>query len=173
MPEALYGNGNFHSRGLFEQCLSVQSDWNGVQSFQGKYCTVFFGSDIVLPGELEDASSLEKEENKESKTNWVSILQFLQWLYAGPSLKEPKVKDTDYYSQYLPSLDYCIPSSCTVEDFRTSIAQLVGSRTIDNVTVDGVSYYTSMVTITDDNYCYTREKIATPPKFDGPDIAMM
>lgn len=169
LPEAFQYSGNYHARGLFDECISAKASWTDT-AFQGQYCTVFFDSAPVMPDELMETNPAESEDKS---TNWVSILQFLEWLYDGPSLKEPKVRDTDYYSKYLPSMDYCIPSSCTVEDFRSSIAQLVGSRTIDNNTYNGTDYYESMVTVTDDRYCYTKEKIEAAPKFDGPDIAVM
>ncbi|XP_059352860.1 nose resistant to fluoxetine protein 6-like isoform X2 [Daphnia carinata] len=168
MPEALYYSGNLHGQGLFDECLSVQAYWTDT-SFQGKYCTVFFDSALVMPWELEE----ETVHYEPKGTNWVGIWQVLEWLYDGPKLKEPKVRDTDRYSRYLSALDYCIPSSCSAEDFRWSIAQLIGGRAIDNTTYEGNSYYTSMVAVSDENYCYTKEKITATPSFDGPDIAVI
>jgi hypothetical protein len=169
-PEALYYSGNFHGLGLFDECVAVQADWTNT-SFQGKYCTVFFDSDLVMPEELEEENPVTGDEMQ--RTNWVGILQVLEWLYNGPKLKEPKVRDTDLNSRYLAALDYCIPSSCTAQDFRLSIAQLIGSRAIDNTTYNDTNYYTSMVAVNDDNYCYTAEQIKATPNFDGPDIAVM
>ena len=168
LPEAWHYSGSYHARGLFDECIEAKASWTNTE-FRGQYCTVFFGSEKVLPEELEETDPATENQ----RSNWVSILQFFQWLYNGPSLKEPKARDTDYYSRYLPSMDYCIPSSCSAEDFRSSIAQLIGSRTIDNRTYDGVNYYYSSVTLTDERYCYTQEKIEAPPNFDGPDIAFM
>lgn len=120
LPEALHYSGNLHGQGLFDECLSVQAYWTNT-SFQGQYCTVFFDSALVVPWELEEEGS----ENNEAKgNNWVGVLQALEWLYDGPKLKQPKVRDTDRNSRYLAASDYCIPSSCTAEDFRLSIAQL-------------------------------------------------
>jgi hypothetical protein len=170
-PEAFYYSGNYHGLGLFDECLSVQADWTNT-SFQGKYCTVFFDSDLVMPEELEEENPVGDE--MQQRTNWVGILQFLEWIENGPKLKQPKVRDTDLNSRYLAGLDYCIPSSCSAEDFRSSIAQLIGSRVIDNITTyNDTSYYISMVAINDDNYCYTAEQIKATPNFDGPDIAVM
>jgi hypothetical protein len=107
------------------------------------------------------------------RNNWVGILQGLELLYNGPRLKEPKVRNSDLNSKNLMALDYCIPSSCSAQDFRSSVAQLVGSRVIGNTTYDGNFYYTSMVTINDENYCYTTEKIHTPPKYNGADITVV
>jgi hypothetical protein len=124
-----------------------------------------------MPEVLEEENPVTGDEMQ--RTNWVGILQVLEWLYNGPKLKEPKVRDTDLNSRYLAALDYCIPSSCTAQDFRLSIAQLIGSRAIDNTTYNDTNYYTSMVAVNDDNYCYTAEQIKATPNFDGPDIAVM
>lgn len=169
-PEAFYYTGNYHAQGLFDECLSVQATWTNT-SFRGKYCTVFFDSALVMPWELEEETPAGDE--MQQRTNWVGILQVLEWLYNGPKLKEPKVRDTDRNSRYLAGLDYCIPSSCSAEDFRLSIAQLIGSRAIDNTTYNDTNYYTSMVAVNDDNYCYTTEQMNATPNFDGPDIAVM
>ena len=169
VPEAIAGSGNLHAYGLFEECLSVQADWTST-SFQGKYCTVFLGADLVSPDEVEDTSIPNQVD---SKTNWLGVMKAIAWLYNGPTLKEPRIRDTDKNSRYLPSVDFCIPSSCSFEDFRSAVAQQVGSRAIGNTTVDGVFYYTSIVTITDEKYCYTKESVASSPKFNGSDIAVM
>ena len=168
LPESHYSY-NSHARGLFDECIEARASWNNTE-FRGQYCTVFFRMEKMLPEELEE-NNPATDENK--RNNWKSILRFLPWAYDGPILKEPKARDVDYYSRYLPSMDYCIPSSCSAEDFRSSIAQLVGSRTIGNSTYDGVMYYNSKVTLTDERYCYTQEKIEAAPNFDGPDIAFM
>ena len=124
-----------------------------------------------MPWELEEETPAGDE--MQQRTNWVGILQVLEWLFNGPKLKQPKVRDTDRNSRYLAGLDYCSPSSCSAEDFRLSIAQLIGSRAIDNTTYNDTNYYTSMVAVNDDNYCYTTEQIKATPNFDGPDIAVM
>ena len=162
-------SGSYDARGLFDERIEAKAFWNNTE-FRGQYCTVFFCSKKVLPEELEE-NNLAMDENK--RKNWMSILQFLPWAYNSPILKEPKARDVDYYSRYLATMDYCIPSSCSAEDFRSSIAQLVGSRTMGNSTNDGVIYYDSKVTLTDERYCYAQEKIEAAPNFDGPDIAVM
>ena len=173
LPEALHGNDNLHGLGLFDECLTVGS--GSEMPFEGKYCTVFFDSALVMPWELEETKTIKNnlDGNEMQRNNWVGILQGLELLYNGPRLKEPKVRDSDPNSKNLIALDYCIPSTCTAEDFRSSVAQLVGSRVIGNTTYDDNFYYTSMVTINDENYCYTTEKIHAPPKYNGADIAVM
>lgn len=168
LPEGLFGSGNLHANGLFEECIRVQADWTNT-SFQGKYCTVYLDSELVMPWELAE----ETEQIPEDRTNVLSIFESLVWLYNGPTLKQPKVRDTDIYSKYLSSIDFCIPSSCTMEDFRSAVAELIGSRAIDNVTYNGESFYTAMVSITDERHCYTKESLAATPKFNGADIAVM
>ena len=167
IPESDY-SGSYHARGLFDECIEAKASWNNTE-FSGQYCTVFFRTEKVLPEELDETNPAT--ENK--RNSWMSIFQFLPWVYNGPILKEPKARDTDYYSRQLLSMDYCIPSSCSAEDFRSSIAQLIGSKTIDNITYDGVIYYNSMVTLTDERYCYTQEKTEAASNLDGLDIAVM
>lgn len=173
LPEAWHGSGNLHGLGLFDECLSV-GHW-AEMPFHGQYCTVFFDSALVMPWELEEPSpkKINSENNEMQRNNWVGILQGLELLYNGPRLKEPKVRSSDPNSKNLMALDYCIPSSCSAQDFRSSVAQLVGSRVIGNTTYDGNFYYTSMVTINDENYCYTTEKIHAPPKYNGADITVV
>ncbi len=64
----------------------------------------------------------------------------------------------------LPQVGFCIPSSCTSLDLRSAVSQLIASKS------NGTSF---VVTITDENYCYTQKKMVSTPQFDGPDIAVM
>lgn len=163
VPEAISATGNLRAYGLFDECLSIRASWTNT-SFQGQYCTVFFQSELVTPGELDDTYKSDQEFDG---------LQSLRRLLFGPKLKMPKVRNTNPASKHLMGADFCIPSSCSVEDFRSSVAQLVGSRASGNTTVDGIFYYKSVVTIADDKYCYTKEKTATTPQFNGADISFM
>lgn len=171
LPEGIYGGGNVHSNGLYDECINVQAEWTNT-SFQGQYCTVYFETALVMPEELANETS-HTTENLMQRSNWLSVFEALMLQYNGPTLKQPKVRETDALSKYLPSTDFCIPSSCSWEDFQSSVAQIVGSRTTGNTTVDGKFYYTSVVTITDERHCYTKEKINTAPNFDGAEIAML
>lgn len=171
LPEGLFYGGNVHANGLFDECIGVQAEWTST-SFQGQYCTVFLEEALVMPWELENEPK-DPNGNQMGRANWLTIFQSLAWLYDGPALKQPKVRDTDLSSKYLPSVDFCIPSSCSVDDFRSAIAQLIGSRVIGNTTKDGEFYYTSMVAVTDENYCYTKQKITASQNLDGPEIAVM
>ena len=76
-------------------------------------------------------------------------------------------RDGDGHTFKLPRAGFCIPSSCSSLDFRSSVSQLITRNTlITNST-------SSIVTITDENYCYTKKKLeSSTSKFDGPDIAV-
>lgn len=166
LPDGLFSSGNKHANGLYDECINVQANWTST-TFQGKYCTVFLENALVMPDELEP------EQEPEQRSNWLTIYEAMTWLYNGPTLKQPKVRDTNLNSKYLASIDFCIPSSCSMEEFRYAVAQLIGSKAIGNTTHEGNFYYTSMVAVTDENYCYTKEKINATPDFDGADIAVM
>lgn len=111
-----------HQLGLFDTCLSVQSD---DISFLGQYCnTVFF--------DLKPSS-----QNRES---------------------EPY----DYMSNFrMPSVSFCIPSTCNARDFRSAVAQLLNGHRV----VNGRNLSMVAVTINED-YCYTLNKTNDSSKFD-------
>ncbi|XP_046631169.1 nose resistant to fluoxetine protein 6-like isoform X3 [Daphnia pulicaria] len=93
-----------HGSGLFDECLSVQSE--GVP-FQGQYCTVFFGLKLIdqeesALGHRNDTNSLNEEEPNEHISNFQK-----------------------------PSVSFCLPSTCTAGDLRSAVAQLVGFRVIN------------------------------------------
>ena len=49
------------------------------------------------------------------------------------------------------SVGFCIPSTCTARDLRSAVAQRVG---------------VSLVSITNEDYCYTQDKIRINSQFD-------
>lgn len=165
-----------HSTGLFDECLTVEAKWTDT-AFQGKYCTAMFSLEAVKPYEI-DPNSTERI----SYNNWVAAYQLPQWfagdnIAIGPRLKKPKKKifsDSGSFLPFsLPSIGYCIPSSCSGADFASSLAQLVGKSAVGNVTVDGKSHHASVVTIAGDNYCYTRDMMDAAPNFDASSITFM
>ncbi len=90
--------------------------------FQGQYCSVFFDLKPVLEPENESIS---------------------------PRVGEPY----EYMSNFrMPSASFCLPSTCSARDLRSSIAQLVGYRVID-----GKNF--SIVTLSNEDFCFTKEKI--------------
>ena len=173
LPEGRLSSGNNAAPGLFEECLAAKGPAVG-SSFQGQYCTVFFSVENVEPDELAEQ---QQESSKIESRNWLVIHQISQFSFNGPKLKKPKEKNGNTQSAfaYLPNIGFCIPSSCSALDFRSAVAQLVGHSASANATaVDDVEpRYKSVVSITDEDYCFTQKKIDSPPKFDGPDIAVM
>ena len=93
-----------HESGLFDECLSVESD--GI-NFQGKYCTVFFG--------------LKHKENDGGSTP-------LDW----DDSDEEEINENMSNFQK-PSVGFCLPSTCSAGDLRSAVAQLVaaGHRVIN------------------------------------------
>ncbi len=122
-----------HESGLFDECLTVQSD--GV-SFQGKYCTVFFGLQAV-----EDKSNQEHNFNAE------------------------KEKETVHNNQ-MPSVSFCLPSTCSADDLNSAVAQLLGSRVIK-----GRNF--SVIAIANENDCYTEEKVQANSRFDNITVTIL
>ncbi len=81
-----------------------------------------------------------------------------------------KERDGDGTTFLLPRIGFCIPSSCNPSDFRLSVSQLISSLMIGHDS-NGTS---SVITIVNDgNYCHTRKKIESTPKFDWLDIIML
>ena len=76
-------------------------------------------------------------------------------------------KDGDAITYQLPRIGFCLPSSCSPSDFRSSVRQWITRNSDANRT-------SLIVTINDANYCYTRKKVdsITPP-FDGPTITVL
>jgi Nose resistant-to-fluoxetine protein, N-terminal domain len=153
-PEGLFGALNTNSVGLFDECLAVRAP-----DFQGQYCTAYF-----YPGQVPNEVH-EKRAPSSERSNWLNWFQLIElYLNVNGTLMEvdPQVSDTTYTTIFLPSVGVCIPSSCTANDFRQSIAQLVGGFALDNQ---------SVVTATDERNCYVDNRQS--PSFDGPDIAVL
>jgi hypothetical protein len=91
-----------HESGLFDECLSVESDR---VPFQGQYCTVFF--------KLKPVKEEETNVNQENISN--------------TSTDEPV---ENLYTYQKPSVGFCLPSTCSAGDLRSAVAQHVGYRTI-------------------------------------------
>ncbi len=164
-PEGYIGGGNVHAVGLFDECLSVNTaleEQESDSSFQGQYCTVFFHVEPISPNEVDLEDEIHEEERAE---NWLFLYQLYQRLFnESVPLKAPKVRETDVNSRFLPSVGLCLPSSCSAEDVRSACAQQVGSSTI--------RANLSVVTVTDDRYCYTKAKVDASPDLNGADITV-
>ena len=91
--------------------------------FRGQYCSVFF--------DLKPTPLNENEMDSNSDVG------------------EPYT----YMSNFrMPSISFCLPSTCSARDLRSAVAQLVGHRNID-----GTNY--KLVTISSEDYCYSQDKI--------------
>lgn len=145
LADGLFNRGNVHAKGLFDQCINVQTEWTST-TFTGKYCTVFLDLETIMPEQLVD----ETGKNSSVQVNRLTFFENLDWLYNGPAIKQPKIRDTNLKSRYLTNVDFCIPSSCSMEDLRYAVAQLIGSRAIEIKNLEGNKTFTSMVAITDE-----------------------
>jgi hypothetical protein len=66
-----------------------------------------------------------------------------------------------------PSVGFCLPSTCSASDLKSAVSQLVGFRTIKEKNF-------SIVAISNENYCYTQEKIhVSRTTFDYPTIVVL
>ena len=62
----------FRSYGLFDKCMDIRRPRadKGSTLFDGKYCSVFFDTEIVLPEELDVPTG--GTEQRERRDNWIS-----------------------------------------------------------------------------------------------------
>ncbi|XP_057365447.1 nose resistant to fluoxetine protein 6-like [Daphnia carinata] len=157
-PAGVFGAGNYHAEGLFDECLAVRG---GSNRFQGQYCTVFFKPERVS-GMIGNHTTTENNQTDSSTA--LIILNHLFGTSVEDAVRvEPKISSVDPSTYMLPSLGLCIPSSCSASDLAHSIAQLIGRYVIANQ---------SIVTIADEKYCFTAEEDSST-SFSGPDIAVM
>ena len=64
----------------------------------------------------------------------------------------------EYMSNFrMPSVSFCIPSTCSARDLRSAVAQLLNGHRV----IKGENF--SLVAITNENYCYTQ---GSEMKFD-------
>ena len=151
--DLLSGTLNWHSDGLFDECLAIQGPEEA--DFKGQYCSVFLSLTPVNQYEVMPAN--------EERSSMVTLFQLINQLIGGTAgLVEPKVAQADSSATGLPSTVFCLPSSCTADDLGQAVAQLIGTNVIGN---------SSILTITGEKYCFTKNQ--DPPSFDGPDIAVM
>lgn len=149
--------------------------------FRGQYCSVFIDIDALFPNETDfngdtgQTSPLIPLPSAQQRDYWLNLAQLIQLFTGGPKVLEPRQRATDITSPSLPSVDFCIPSSCSVEDFRSAVASIIGKETFANATDEatGQLYFLSLVALASQDYCFTEESITATPVFDGPDIAVM
>lgn len=158
VPIGLYGSGNFHADGLFDECLAVRGP-----NFTGQYCIAYFKAAPVNESEILYSKRINGDGNVEERdANLVTLLQLLGILSSVEGRVEPKVAQADVIAYAFPSISYCLPSSCSANDLGQAVAELVGGYIIANY---------SLVTVTDEAYCFKENEDA--PSFDGPDITVM
>lgn len=153
LPIGFFGLGNYRADGLFDECLAVRAP-----SFDGEYCTVFFKP---VSANLSEVANDSLFLGSEDRQNLISIFQILGQL-SGPGRVKPIIEDAVASVAFLPSISFCLPSTCTAQDLGQAIAQLIGSYIIANH---------SIVTITDDEFCF--KPTDKPKEFDGADITVM
>ena len=90
--------------------------------FGGQYCTVFFDLKFISPVE----SNVDGESHE----------------------GEPYTHMSNFR---MPSVGFCLPSTCTARDLRSAVAQLVEFRSIN-----GMNH--KVVTISSEDYCYSEDK---------------
>lgn len=154
LPPGLFGALNFQADGLFDECKAVRAP-----VFNGQYCKVFFKNAPV--NQTDIISRISPDEEYDERSNFITIFQILGQLL-GSDRVEPKMSGVGPYTFVLPSISFCLPSSCSADDLGKAVAQLVGSYVIAN---------NSIVTLTDEQYCFkdTDEKRI----LDGPDVTVI
>lgn len=162
------------STGLFDECLTVDAQWNDA-NFQGQYCMATFNLMPVDPANVINQSV--------TNDNWMALYQLPFWFNTNQESQQMIINPTTkteeslshFYVLMLPSISYCIPSSCSGHDFASAVAQQVGRSVLTNVTsTDGVFFSSaSILTIAGDTYCYTRSSTKEARALDGPDITVM
>ena len=138
-----------HSPGLFDECLSHRTD---SPNFHGQYCTVFVDVEFIAHSNDDYDTNNPRDflnGNRESKIKMKKSIQHY------------------YLLNTLPSIGFCLPSSCSAADLQTAIARQLSSRTKENDKDNN-----TLIVVTDDNFCYTREKI-NAVKIDWSDYIMM
>ena len=158
VPVGLFGSGNLHADGLFDECLAVRAP-----NFDGQYCTAYFKAEPVTESEIIwSPEAAYKEDAEERSANFVTLLNLLGFLSPNTGRVEPKVETADEITYALPSISFCLPSSCSAQDLGQAVAELIGSYIIANY---------SIVTVTDERYCFKENKDLI--SFDAPEITVM
>ncbi|KZS08085.1 putative Nose resistant to fluoxetine protein, partial [Daphnia magna] len=118
LPPGLFGSFNVQADGLFDECQAVQAP-----RFNGQYCKVFFKTAPVDQSELIPPESQTEEQNERS--NYITLFQILGTFF-GSDRVEPKLSGANSYTYLLPSISFCLPSSCSANDLGHAVAELVG-----------------------------------------------
>ena len=154
--------GNRHSYGMFDECLGIRSESeakdNGTQ-LTGRYCTVYFRPTIAV------TSGDQKYEEKTPDFPSDIISKFFNGTAV---LSEPQMSDSEYLDYMLSrSSAFCLPSSCTPDDVRQAVADLVGRFAVAG-RVNGT--LASILTSTDERQCYVD---SVGPEWDATDYTVL
>jgi uncharacterized protein (DUF39 family) len=66
----------------------------------------------------------------------------------------------------MPSVGFCLPSTCTADDLNSAVTKLLGSRVIK-----GRNF--SVVALANENDCYTEKKVQASSKFDNITVTIL
>ena len=136
LPIGMFGSGNFHADGLFDECLGIRPP---AAPYGGQYCTVFFRPEKITAEEevrslmLHDANVID-----ERSINLVTLFQLLGMLASGQV--EPKISEAGSLSYAFPSISFCLPASCSAADLGYAVADLVGGFAIGDYSIVTVAY---------------------------------
>lgn len=139
-------NGNtHHAPGLFDQCLAVRSqrDDKG-DNFRGQYCSVFFDIEELSAKGSSSPTGYRESQQHDDDDEVDEIVAPKERSVRRPVHSHESTSDAGV-------VGFCIPSSCSARDLRSAVAQLLGTRTI------GTSSPASVVTITDQDHCYSQD----------------
>ena len=164
LPIGKFKNFNSHVYGLFDECLAVRATKLG---FRGQYCSVYLRPTLTRVGSSHVAMNRTSQPAPKKAINWVTLYQFLDMLgYIIGRETEPTVVKPGFYDPYMPGMGFCIPSSCSAQDFGQAVAQIVGKRAFS-----AFKYELKIATATSEHHCFTEKE--DPPQFDGPEITVL
>ena len=146
-------------------CFAVYKA-TGVMTMEGfKNFEVFSSS----PGLFDECLSVESSPTNYSFQGQYCSAFFKQVPISSTSESKDVVnaeQNGDGGTYWLPRIGFCIPSSCSPSDFRSSVSQWIAHNAL------GANQTSLIITINDENYCYTKKKVDSTPQFDGPSIAV-
>lgn len=178
LPDGLIWGASLFGLGDFDDCLSVTAPIKkNAVPFQGKYCSVniipLLYVNLSTVTEMEMAVTDAKNNLGD---NFITIFEFVEIILR---LTKENVTEMivpieipNYIVSMKPLLNYpgvglCLPSVCTTEDIRHSVARLVGAFITPTGNDTGLTFGTAM----DDFSCYTKND--PEPSFDGADITVL
>lgn len=165
--------------GLYDECLAIRAP----SGFTGKYCKAYFKPVAVnaSSGTFEPLNFLWKKQQPMPITlnSIFTLVQFLGLFFASHADRSEFSSRVSPIAlqenkRNLPSVAFCVPSSCSAEDVGRSLSQQMGKYLVGN--------NRSFLTIIDESDCSYRkpdgsnrpaEKLPLSATFDGPDIAFM